>query len=54
MMTLLAFKVDGQEGLYNVWRYDTPSTENILFCYKAGSNEEAIKAAEDKIRENSK
>jgi hypothetical protein len=46
---LCAFPVDGNDGFYNVWRYDTPNTQNILFMYKAESEEEAVSAALKKI-----
>lgn len=46
---LCAFKIDGQENKYNVWRYDTPSTELILFSVYANSNEHAKEMAMNKI-----
>lgn len=46
---LCAFEVDGKEGRYNVWRYDTPSTQCVLFNFKADSPELAKEAALEKI-----
>lgn len=46
---LVAF--EAKTGLYNVWRYDTPATTNVLFCYKAESREEAVSAALAKLED---
>lgn len=46
---LVAIEVYGQGGYYNVWRYDTPSTQCILFCYKADSEDDALMAARAEI-----
>jgi len=43
--TLVAFRTEAKESRYNVWRYDTPSTVNVLFNDKAESEGEAIEAA---------
>lgn len=51
-MTLGAFKRD--DGLYNVYRYDTPSTENILWGVKADSSEHAKELAKEKIEHQTK
>ena len=47
---LCAFPVDGKEGFYNVWRYDTPSTQNVLFNHKASSPEDAVNDAMKKLK----
>jgi|14_taG_2_1085336.scaffolds.fasta_scaffold90097_2 hypothetical protein len=46
---LVAFKVDGKPGHYNVWRYDTPSTMQVLFMHRAESEQRAIEDALKKI-----
>ena len=43
--TLVAFRTEAQSSRYNVWRYDPPSTVNVLFHYKSESEGEAIEAA---------
>jgi hypothetical protein len=47
---LCAFPYEGRDGYYNVWRYDTPSTQNILFRHKAKSREEAVNDALKKLK----
>ena len=46
-MTLGAF--ERRDGLFNVWRYDTPSTTNILWGVKADNAEHAKELAKEKI-----
>ena len=46
---LCAFPVAGKDGYYNVWRYDTPNTQSILFMYKAACEEDAVNAALKKL-----
>lgn len=46
-----ALPVFNRDGYFNVFRFDTKNTENILFNYKAVSSKEAEKAALSKIEE---
>ncbi len=48
-ISLCAFPAEDMPGYYNVWRYDSPATMRILFCYKADSREDAEEAALQKI-----
>jgi hypothetical protein len=45
-----AFEIEGSIGRYNVWRYDTPTTQCILASVKAESREDAIKQGLEKIQ----
>jgi len=39
---LAAFQQEGVEGSFNVWRYDTPSPECVLWGVRAVCSEEAV------------